>query len=191
VLRLHDTLYLDLPSGDVLDRLRATAHRRTRPVRKITATVEALIGELAGRRIPMTPQAKKATMPTSTADIPTRSYRATGQMTGWRFDNAGQLGPRLAAASVDGVVTDRAVPHRLGRRPEPGPDRLFQQLRQPAHVVPPAGQLRRLQRGQRSGAVPRGNHTRADVFLPLARTEQVPQQPAHVAAAWVHRRNHG
>jgi hypothetical protein len=47
VLRLHDTLYLDLPGGDVLDRLHAIAHRHTRPVREITATVEALIGELA------------------------------------------------------------------------------------------------------------------------------------------------
>jgi Golgi phosphoprotein 3 (GPP34) len=47
VLRLHDTLYLDLPGGDVLDRLHRIADRQSPPAREITTTVEALIGELA------------------------------------------------------------------------------------------------------------------------------------------------
>ncbi len=47
VLRLHDTLYLDLPAADLLNRLRWIAYHQPRPVREITDTVEALIGELA------------------------------------------------------------------------------------------------------------------------------------------------
>ncbi len=47
VLRLHDTLYLDLPPGELLERLHAIALRQPRPMREITAAVEALIGELA------------------------------------------------------------------------------------------------------------------------------------------------
>jgi hypothetical protein len=47
VLRLHDTLYLDLSATDLLNRLRWIAYHQARPVREITDAVEALIGELA------------------------------------------------------------------------------------------------------------------------------------------------